>query len=559
MFSFQPSHINSDLHHGASSPLTGFPAIARPMPVTARPMPLQAKLTMGSSHDVFEQEADRVADQVVSMPMSAIQGACSCGGVCSACKSASGSRELGVQRKAQNTPVLSSPPMPQSSSRQTSSVPLAVHQTLRKPGELLDNQTRSFMEPRFGADFSQVRIHTDNDAAKSARSIHARAYTVGSQVVFGTGQYRPQTDAGRRLIAHELTHVIQQQSNSGSGVIQRAETDTAGNCASLKDCESDIDKKVNTSLTNARKLAGKPPKASIVVKGLANDLAVNQSVGRSAIEVWADTLPSSKISLPAQSSTKYKGVGYGIWANPLFPILNPTMKVHGICIGSDKLGHFFQQGLTYFQTEATKSTAAAEEESERTEGGGFGIETTGVYSNADQEANRTGGKFYKDLVANPSLSFAISNYINSNWNEETNPNFYEKSVGGQVWSNLLKGSWSGTSLTLFPVSHDTVFIDLGATSGGKIKGTIQGGVGPVMNSGTITGTITMNTKKVRGQKVWGSKTTPTAVTGIELHFDWKMGSESGKGMLASSDEQTLVGTWGNGTSTVDRGMLRFTK
>ncbi|WP_051563778.1 eCIS core domain-containing protein [Enterovibrio calviensis] len=559
MFSFQPRYITSDSHHGVSSPHSGFPTMARPMPVTARPLPLQAKLTIGSSHDVFEQEADRIADKVVSMPTSAIQGACSCGGVCSARNSASGSSQLGVQRKAQNTPLLNNPSMQQGPSRQTSSVPAAVHQTLRKPGALLDSQTRSFMEPRFGADFSQVRIHTDDDAAKSANSINARAYTVGSQVVFGAGQYRPQTDVGRRLIAHELTHVMQQQSSFSSGVIQRAETDTSSNCAGLKDCESDIDKKVNASLTMARKSAGKPPKASIVVKGLANDLAVNQSVGRTAIEVWADTLPSSKIALPAQSSTKYKGVSYGIWSNPIFPILNPTMKVHGTCIGSDKLGHFFQQGLTYFQTEAKTGNAAAEEESERTEGGGFGLETTGVYSNADQEANRTGGQFYKDLVANPSLSFSIAKYINSNWNEETNPNFYEKSVGGQVWSNLLKGAWSGTSSTLFPISHDTVFIDLGATSGGKIKGTIQGGVGPVMNSGTITGTVTMNTKKVRGQSVWGSNTTPDAVTGIELHFDWKMGSESGKGMLASSGEQSLVGTWGNGTSVIDKGMLHFTK
>src|SRR5262249_51739086 len=81
---------------------------------------------------------------------------------------------------------------------------------LRSPGRPLDASTRAFIEPRFGHDFSQVRVHTDTRAAESARSVNALAYTVGRNVVFGAGQYAPQSYAGRRLIAHELTHVIQQ-------------------------------------------------------------------------------------------------------------------------------------------------------------------------------------------------------------------------------------------------------------------------------------------------------------------------------------------------------------
>lgn len=69
---------------------------------------------------------------------------------------------------------------------------------------------RTFMEPRFGRDFSRVRVHTDAKAAESAREVHARAYTVGRDVVFGAGRYEPATTDGRRLIAHELTHVLQQ-------------------------------------------------------------------------------------------------------------------------------------------------------------------------------------------------------------------------------------------------------------------------------------------------------------------------------------------------------------
>jgi hypothetical protein len=83
----------------------------------------------------------------------------------------------------------------------------------------LDPQTRAFMEPRFGFDFSQVRIHTGDDAAASAQSVDARAYTVGEDVVFGRDQYNPAVADGRRLIAHELAHVVQQR--SGLQVIAR--------------------------------------------------------------------------------------------------------------------------------------------------------------------------------------------------------------------------------------------------------------------------------------------------------------------------------------------------
>ncbi|MEK6288295.1 MAG: DUF4157 domain-containing protein [Acidobacteriota bacterium] len=95
-----------------------------------------------------------------------------------------------------------------------SSVPPIVHEVLRSPGQPLDASTRAFMEPRFGHDFSQVRVHTNAKAAESARAVNALAYTVGSDVVLGAGQYAPATSAGQRLLAHELTHVIQQGGNA---------------------------------------------------------------------------------------------------------------------------------------------------------------------------------------------------------------------------------------------------------------------------------------------------------------------------------------------------------
>lgn len=86
-----------------------------------------------------------------------------------------------------------------------------VQEGLQSPGEPLDHATRAYMEPLFGHNFSQVRVHKDVQAAKSARAVNSLAYTVGRDVVFGEGHYEPMTNVGRRLLGHELTHVVQQQ------------------------------------------------------------------------------------------------------------------------------------------------------------------------------------------------------------------------------------------------------------------------------------------------------------------------------------------------------------
>lgn len=86
----------------------------------------------------------------------------------------------------------------------------SVESTLTSPGQPLPSSTRTSMESRFGHDFSAVRIHTGPEAERSAGAVGALAYTVGRSVVFGAGRYRPETTAGRALLAHELTHVVQQ-------------------------------------------------------------------------------------------------------------------------------------------------------------------------------------------------------------------------------------------------------------------------------------------------------------------------------------------------------------
>ncbi|MBA3946492.1 MAG: DUF4157 domain-containing protein [Herpetosiphonaceae bacterium] len=89
-------------------------------------------------------------------------------------------------------------------------IPLIVADVLLSPSQPLDTHTRSFMESRFGHDFSHVHVHTNAPAAASARAVNAHAYTVGHDIVFGAGQYVPETSAGQQLLAHELTHVVQQ-------------------------------------------------------------------------------------------------------------------------------------------------------------------------------------------------------------------------------------------------------------------------------------------------------------------------------------------------------------
>lgn len=108
------------------------------------------------------------------------------------------------------------------SERDDHTAPEIVHEALHSPGQQLDEATRAFMEPRFGYDFSGVRIHTDETAAQSAEAVKAYAYTVGRDVVFGSGQYQPGSKSGKQLIAHELTHVVQQ--NQGSMLGQSVKT-----------------------------------------------------------------------------------------------------------------------------------------------------------------------------------------------------------------------------------------------------------------------------------------------------------------------------------------------
>lgn len=170
---------------------------------------ISPKLSIGSPDDPLEREADDMADKVMRMempePISFSQNKNSVSRKCAHCEE---EEKKELNRK-------------ESSSEQVSEAPSIVHDALNSPGTSMDAGTRSFMETRFNYDFSDVKIHDGDIAAKSADSINALAYTSGNNIVFNSGQYNTNSDPGKRLLAHELTHVVQQNVNVQTKKIQR--------------------------------------------------------------------------------------------------------------------------------------------------------------------------------------------------------------------------------------------------------------------------------------------------------------------------------------------------
>ncbi len=166
-----------------------------------RALGIRAKLSVSRPDDPEEREANRMADAVIGKSSTQLK--------CSACSS--GTEEDSIQRSAK----------PASGAKAERDLRSAVATAEQGSGEPLSTATSSFFGTRLGQDFTDVRVHTDNRAAHSARAIAARAYTVGRDIVFGSGEYRPHAPAGRHLIAHELTHVLQQRASPGEQVLRR--------------------------------------------------------------------------------------------------------------------------------------------------------------------------------------------------------------------------------------------------------------------------------------------------------------------------------------------------
>lgn len=158
---------------------------------------------------MYEQEADRVADQVMAAP--------------------------------EHQAVSDAPPHIQRFSGranvQVGAVPASVERVLASPGRPLEPALRQEMEERFGYDFSQVQVHSDGEAANAVHAVHAQAYTFGSNIVFGSGEYMPATIEGKSLLAHELVHVVQQSGRGASQVQRKVASHPRDRCGSGGDTE----------------------------------------------------------------------------------------------------------------------------------------------------------------------------------------------------------------------------------------------------------------------------------------------------------------------------------
>jgi len=208
-----PDLLTLDVFNEWSGFSAGFSLTPPPpeQPTTQTPH-IQTKLTVNAPDDMYEQEADAVADTVMRMSDVEI-----------------GSTENGVGSKEQEQAIH------RKSSAETPAVTPDIESSISSMqggGQALPDNDRQFFESRMGQDFSNVRIHTDSNAAQTSDSLQAKAFTVGSDIAFGAGEYQPGTDAGRHLMAHELTHVVQQggsselvSAKSNEPAIQRVTTD----------------------------------------------------------------------------------------------------------------------------------------------------------------------------------------------------------------------------------------------------------------------------------------------------------------------------------------------
>jgi thiol-disulfide isomerase/thioredoxin len=221
-----------------------------------------------------------VAVEPSSMTTAALQRTCECGahvsggGECDACR------------------------------RKRAVAPPLVHDVLRAPGRPLERRTRRSLEASFGRDFSQIRVHADERAAESARAVDAAAYAVGPHLVFGAGRYAPSTTAGRRLLAHELAHTVQQSGAAATAhplpvrddpaderaADSAAAAALAGAPRSLAPAQVGVQRQVaTTTTTGAAGGAGKWAPSSDCVKPVSGDEleALLQSRAVTIVDLWA--------------------------------------------------------------------------------------------------------------------------------------------------------------------------------------------------------------------------------------------------------------------------------
>ena len=273
-----------------------------------RPPVIQPKLAVSTPGDPSERQADRVADQVT------------------------GPAPLAAQTSHSNE---DSP---------TNSPQSTLPRLIPGNGQTLPAGERDFFEPRFGHDFSSVRIHADARAATSAELLNARAYTLGSDVVFGPGQYAPGTGEGRRLLAHELAHVVQQSSGNAGPALQR-QLKVTGDKADIKAMLTLLG--TTSGLTLAH-----DPKTTLVSWAAAKSKAkvVSAELAKTLQTIIDDPKQDAEINL----GRKQAGVSFGSFPEDLSQSLIQEVRIDQMLdlekgapgAGAAKLAHEITENYT---------------------------------------------------------------------------------------------------------------------------------------------------------------------------------------------------------------------
>jgi Domain of unknown function (DUF4157) len=276
-----------------------------------------------------------------------LQRKCACGGsanLATACEDCE--QRLSLQRSTRDAATPTSDSV---------SVPPFVQEVLQSSGRPLDAATRSFFEPRFGHDFARVRVHTDGSAALAAAAVKANAFTVGQDVVFGAAQFAPASSAGRRLLAHELTHVVQQQAHTSlpghltigpaSDDFEREADDVASSVGRGENANVEKGVAARSANTIQRDLLTEPPAVPApaqpdltpdqIQRAIAfnrrrydepNTRIIQDILGGPVTGVWSD----GNIEAIASTQEQYGFTKDGMVGPDMFRFLNEEMRLGGL-------------------------------------------------------------------------------------------------------------------------------------------------------------------------------------------------------------------------------------
>lgn len=483
---------------------------------------VQAKLAISQPGDPYEQEADRVAEQVMRMPKPTLLrqcAACSPETPCPQCN------EEKIQRKT------ASGPLPETST--------TIFTAMASPGGIpLSREVRSYFEPRFDYDFSRVRVHADTRAAELADTFNAHAFTVGQHIFFGAGKFTPDSDSGRHLLAHELTHTQQQSQISGgrgSGAslyVQRGGKNPTTSpkscggwtCAPASDCPNPDGKSAPTAVASTNwsltvKLDLDVPKA--------DDIVTAADVGHAYVE------------FNESNGDKYT---YGHYHNktktpdPMFSPQVPGCTAHPDSTHSQCV----DQEITYTLTDSEYKKALAFAQTWCSAGQPYHILTNNCTTFVSNVASVAG----KTL---PSSRGSVGHGAYNADNPNTLFDAYVSQAENATWRGRVSGNFTGhydasgsvVKFTSFKLSTDEKFAV-------AAEYTYVGSTGDTVK-GTLDGRLIFN--------VDGS----TKAVNPVVKFKWSEPSGTGLGVWTVGATGDLKGTWGRGTADSGAGGWELTK